>query len=587
MSKISGFHDDGDPRPSVEHSQDEDDDISSSSLFLSDDAPPSTDNVKYPSLNEGQESPNYDQDEEELSRLIDEEEPDLRRGPRAPALGSNVRRAPGPTPRPSQSSAPPDPSKSNPHVVIPSNGFAPAYDSTILDKINRNAGNYLPHPLPTHLAHLNCFQLTHPHTVLPASVIQLKQHAQAVCLFLSLLQPTSKWDKWPMTPMDPPFPPQFDFLNDLTDPYPGSLMKSDKSKEWHKKPLPGLSNTLESGHGGIHNIERCTRAELIAYANKLLTRLDHLYSSTGGILSIPPPPPPPPETGSSGSTVTSEAHPPAHLARNSILAQWLGYSRALTLRLASLEKETAAMREVLGHEALVAGVRGKQSRERTNNGEGCGERELVFPQDRYVLAGLSEGLWIQLHDALSVREGENREEQQHEREERQQGRGVQGRGWGDFAAPEADDGGETKVVTWIETMSRLYRIRGHDTIFVIPGFGLHPGAPAVHRVERGPLVQSVPERRVVDGDFTNAGATAWERDVAAHAKDQENQIRVLESAVAQLKHELETEKTSRRRLVAEAELKGRRAAAGTAGPGDGRYEGEGQMSEVARGKQRQ
>lgn len=216
----------------------------------------------------------------------------------------------------------------------------------------------------------------------------------------------------------------------------------------------------------------------------------------------------------------------------------------------------AALREALGHKALVASVRGKRSRQQTANGDGCGEREIVFPQDRYVLAGLSEGLWARLNEELTVREGENREEREHEREEREHGRGVQGRGWGDFGAGADDEdgaggGGESNVVTWIETMSRLYRIRGHDSIFVIPAFGLHPGAPAVHRVERTPLVQTVPERR-------GGQTTAWERDA---------RIVELEAAVAGLRREVETEKTTRRRLVAEPELKGRRAGGGDVGRG--------------------
>lgn len=436
-------------------------------------------------------------------------------------------------------------------VVIPSNGFAPAFHARVLALLC--ARNPLPHPIATHFAHLNCFQLTPWHGSeigAAGSILDFKQHAQALCLLLKLMQPSEDQELWPNVAADPPFPSQFDFLNNLNDPYPGSLPESRAVlKEGHRQPLRGLSNTIESGAAPLDHIEQLTKAELLLNANKLLTRIDHVYSATGGILSIPPPPPP----------SSNESHDTG-LVHNSILAQWLGHTRALTLRLASLEKETAALREVLGHEAIVAGVRGKQSRERTSNGDGCGERDLVYPQDRYVLAGLSDGLWARLHEELSVQEGENEQEQEHEREEREQGRGVQERGWGDFGAAEADGAGETKVVTWIETMSRLYRIRGHETIFVIPGFGLHPGAPAVHRVERTPLVQTMPERRVINGDYVNVGATAWERDMIAGAKERDAKILVLEAAIKQLKRELETEKAGRRRLVEDAELRGRRTA---------------------------
>lgn len=529
----------------LEEEEEEEEDLSSSLLPI--DAHTPEDRIKTVRFNEGQ-SPRYerddedeDEDEEDEDQEEDEdEEEELDSGP-----------SPGPS-RPTAAS--PNSSTSTVHTAIPSNGCAPAYDCPLLTKLT--ALNPLPHPLSMHFAHLNCFQLTHPPTTASTTLIGLKQHAQAVCLLLSVLQPTANRNVWPNVPADPQFPSQFDFLSDLNEPYTGLLPDGTVRKKSHDKPLVGLSNTLESGHRGIGNIELCTRAELMFHSNTLLTRLDHLYRSTGGILSIPPPPPLP--------EPNEPSHTPTSLVRNSILAQWLGFTRALTLRLASLEKETAALREVMGHEALVASVRGKQSREKTNNGEGCGEREIMFPQDRYVLAGLSEGLWNRLHEELTVREGEDREDREHEREEREQGRGVQGRGWGDFHAPAAEDGdaGETKVVAWIETMSRLYRIRGHDdTIFVIPAFGLHPGAPAVHRVERTPLVQTVPERRgAVDGDSTLEGATAWEREVAARTKAREARMLELQSTVDELRRELETERTERRRLVAEAELKGRRAA---------------------------
>ncbi|MCJ1466361.1 hypothetical protein MMC07_004980 [Pseudocyphellaria aurata] len=511
MSEVDEFFDEFDPVPSIEHDQE---------------------------AEEGQ-SPSYEpnDDDDDGGEMEIEQESDQRFS------------QPGPS-RPRGRSKP---GASTDHPVIPSNGFAPAYDCPLLARLS--AARPLPRPVSEHFAHVNCFHLTRPHTRAPATLVELKQHAQAVCLLLSVLQPSADKKAWPNVAANPAFPPQFDFLTDLNDPYPGQHAESLRRKPGHHKPLAGLTNTLESDHGGLHNIERCTKAELISYANKLLTRLDHLYRSTGGILSIPPPPSPPETADEFHRHADSSPH-------DSILAQWLYYTRALTLRLASLEREIAALREVMGHEALVANVRGKQARARTANGYGGGERELVFPQDRYVLAGLSDGLWARLHEELTVQENQDRNERNEAREERKQGRGVQRRGWGDFGVSEGADDDETKVVTWIETTSRLYRIRGHETIFVIPGFGLHPGAPAVHRVERTPLVQSVPERRVIGGDYSNVGATAWERDVAARAADRDARIETLESAVVQLKRELETEKTQRRRLVEEAELKGRRAALG-------------------------
>ena len=52
-------------------------------------------------------------------------------------------------------------------------------------------------------------------------------------------------------------------------------------------------------------------------------------------------------------------------------------------------------------------------------------------------------------------------------------------------------GDERDVASWVEGTSRVFRVRGQESVFVIPAWDMHPGAEAVRRSESLPFVQTV------------------------------------------------------------------------------------------------
>ncbi len=287
---------------------------------------------------------------------------------------------------------------------------------------------------------------------------------------------------------------------------------------------------------------------------------------------------PSPSSGTTG--------PPASQPQ-SLLSQWLVYTSKLTVRVAELEREVVNLRQVLSHEVLVAGVRARQAQ--NQNGESSG-REILFPQDRYVLAGLSDGLWMRVSEALSLSAEEvmiGREENGIENEieieiEGGEGEGGRGRGekravikrgFGPFFSSDRDkdkerddnnnndqsfvdntnDYNDQNIVSWIETTARLYRVRGHETVFVIPAWDLNPEADAVREIERGPLLMGVPKvRSAGEGtrdEWRTVGMSAHEREAEAETRRLREEIVSLKEKIDVLSGEREDER--RRRRIAE------------------------------------
>ena len=52
-------------------------------------------------------------------------------------------------------------------------------------------------------------------------------------------------------------------------------------------------------------------------------------------------------------------------------------------------------------------------------------------------------------------------------------------------------GDERDVVSRVEVTSRVFRVRGQESVFIIPAWEIHPGAEAVQRIESQPFVQTV------------------------------------------------------------------------------------------------
>ena len=242
---------------------------------------------------------------------------------------------------------------------------------------------------------------------------------------------------------------------------------------------------------------------LMAHANENLELLDHRFASQGGLLAL---------RRSDGENGTE--------GEMGIFSQWLRYTHSLVDRVAELEREVAVMRELLGGGHMAPGVRG-QSRAGTS-----GARILVFPQDRYVLAGLNESTWERLNEELDVTA-----EMAAARDQRA-GEKLRSRGW---SAEDLIDGlgGETagqNLVSWVEVTSRVFRVKGQESVFVIPAWDVHPGAEAVRKIENQPLVQTVAR-----GDSQRGRMTAKERS------DQRKEMEALKKENHDLKFRLQYE----------------------------------------------
>ena len=314
----------------------------------------------------------------------------------------------------------------------------------------------------------------------------------------------------------------FDFLDDLYTPY----VNAGRS---HHLPLRSLRNTLaeytDAASGERRRLVGCplaqerpdleARVRVVEHASAVLEFVDHLYSAQGGLFAIVPP---------------AEDVEARERVRETFLGQWLLYMTGLVGRVGELERELGGLRECLAGEAVVPGAR------RGMVGVDGG-RELVWPQDRYVLCGLTEGLWGRLGEELGVRE--------REIEKREAG-------WREKlgAAEEEDEG---RVCAWIEVTSRIWRVQGLETMFVVPAWDVRPGGEAARRLEEKGTVQTVVGRSV-------AGGTAWERgeqrrvgEWAARFEECGDELERLRGEVAGLRRELRVarEEGRRWRLVVE------------------------------------
>lgn len=357
----------------------------------------------------------------------------------------------------------PKPATSSQFFLIPETDYAPAYSSPFLVNLHENYPLKEGVKLEHLFEHLNCFQLTPFSSHEGPTLNSLKQHAAAVCCLIYYLHQTKVGTSlprsaWPIVNADVKFSGAFDFLkNVLHQPFPEHGLSGDPQ---HSQPLAQLLNSITSDHPGLGELSS-NQEQLFHEAESLLTRLDAIYRDTGGLQSIPLP-------------------PPHSSMRESLLGQWIEYVQRLKRRLISLQSESIALRQALSHEAVVPNVRSKSTARPTKNER---KNEKVIPQDGYIFTGLSEELHTVLRQQLNLTEAEA-EDWAHVLP-KEGSRGIFARGWGDFYLDGSAGGSvfnedrQWDVKAWIETSSRLYKVRGHDTIFIIPAFGIHPDARAI------------------------------------------------------------------------------------------------------------
>lgn len=348
--------------------------------------------------------------------------------------------------------------------------------------------------LLVNLEHLNCFHLTpYRRFELPPTLTGLKQHAKALCLLLHLLQPSPPGTgpySWPEEVFQAPF----DWLQNLEHPYLAEGMSDD---EWSVS----LNQLVNKEHPENPRIDgRCT-AELIRDVNIVLTTLHFsIQPKHPSILFL--------------EGVSPQIHP--------VLNEWLGFTHELRNRVAAFKEEVRFLKETLISEAVAPPARCKELR----LAAAPESYSLNYPADRYVLAGLSEGLWNRLTEELK---GKEMDEWWDKKEESTARQGIPKFEFVDDSEEDDDEYDDDEPrVTWIETTSRLYTVNNMEQhIFVIPGVGEEHGNMTLHREQEEWLL-------------------------ARHEREMERLNEVIEQLAreqTELRQKIENEKTSRGMFV--------------------------------------
>lgn len=414
---------------------------------------------------------------------------------------------------------PPPPGSRGAPEVIKATTFAPDYRSIFTIKANKVNADLI-----QALKHVNCSYLSTPAT--PPSLTELKQHAQALTILIknhSVSTQGGVIDNISSGEQDASFNDgeTYDFLNDLTNPYVGP--RNPRLRVHHNMPLTTLLNTLHpnpeenpnfqlddicplynSGPKslpGAPSLPYATHQSLISHANEVLELLDHEYSAKGGLLAILPP---------------ADQKAERKLAESTLLGQLILYVTRLVQRLHELERLYANTLDIIKSEAVVP------SQALSALGPyGRKPRELVYPQDRFVLVNAGDDVW-QFFEA----EFQKRERIDQKVAEMYKAEGVSGEQlWERRGGREYNKG-----ITAIDVVTRYYRLRKDPlkTVFIIPAWQRHPGVKSTRDMEAQPTVVSVvkpvwPER-----------ASVWEQkhrsDLEAYKKMQGEFINLKEKA---------------------------------------------------------
>lgn len=353
------------------------------------------------------------------------------------------------------------------------------------------------------LRHVNCGYLS-THGV-PPTLLALKQHAQALCILIHALTPTlksgeiaggdpraraEKEDEEEEADEDPlafryQLNDAFDFLNDLTVPY----TNDDPN---HHKPLMALVNEVRGRHEAHGTTYHCPLAEtkprekgekqrpyanhhsLIMHANACLERLDHEFSSTGGLLSLLPIPSSPSSEGDD-----DDDNPDLANARNSLLGQWLLFTQHLVGRMHDLERSYGNALDALAGEAAIPAQHLSQlGPDARSTG-----RAIAYPQDRWILVNAGDDVFSYVHQILDKQEAIVQAKEKIWRRNGAAGEYIwtHERGGRDYA----------RGIVPVNLVTRYYRLAGrgrNSPLFVLPAWEHHPGVQHTREIEGQPTV---------------------------------------------------------------------------------------------------
>jgi len=352
--------------------------------------------------------------------------------------------------------------------VIPSTSYAGPYKSRFLDL------NPALRPL---LQHVNCSYLSTRGKA--PSLCDLKSHAQALTNLIKHLTVSTS-----STQIDiGAYSNQnqaFDFLLDLTKRYANLSVP-------HTLALTSVMNTVENTGNAIpagyrprcplysapdmtdedHSLPMpyATQQALISHADDVLERLDHEFGAEGGILGMLPMD----EFGLATSV-------PNTMGRQSVLGQWIAYTRSLAGRVHELEKNLKETLDIVGGEAIIPRERLSRAPLRAQHDGFAGL------QDKFLLA-LEEETWPKFCTEFAIRENDSK---------------------GD-------------IVT-LEVVTKYSRLRGGRTIFISPSViapaRKEPGVVQVVKAEWRDR-SSVWEQRY-GAELARARALAPEAEAARH-----------------------------------------------------------------------
>ncbi|KAI1142277.1 hypothetical protein F5Y05DRAFT_370321 [Hypoxylon sp. FL0543] len=355
------------------------------------------------------------------------------------------------------------------------------------------------------LGHVNCGYLSTPGR--PPTLEALKQHAQSLTYLISTILPGEIGAE--IDNENKPFSldgtgafeenDAYDWLNNLQEPY-------DNIDRAHRKPLNSLVNLVKqnSDERGVefhcpltelpvrraeqYSMEPVrpfqTHMTLLMHANECLERLDHEYSALGGLLAILP-------------TDRESVHenPDLPKAKSTLIGQWLLYTQHLVGRMHELEIAYANSLDLLASEAIIPAQHMS-----IYGPDGRSGREIVFPQDRWVLANAGEDVFNFIHRLLDKKEVYLNH---------------QDKAWikqdvvGKSLYPEDDnqDEGNLKGIAHVDLSTRFYRLKGsgHGPIFVLPAFADRPNTQYTKEMENRPTVVVLP------APTTPGSTTAWDK----------------------------------------------------------------------------
>ncbi|KAK0119807.1 hypothetical protein ONS95_011239 [Cadophora gregata] len=420
---------------------------------------------------------------------------------------------------------------------IPPTRFAQAYKSIFIQKPESEKVKDI-------VPYVNCSYLSTTSKI--PTLLELKQHAQSLVILIKSITMAEQGgliDNENSGIMGAhPFSDglTFDFLNNLREPYAGP--KNPALMAAHQKQLTSLANVITSGwqpmpehkdqYGNIsppantviiqdvcplHHVEDsvdnttygqpyATHQALIAHANEVLEMIDHEYSAVGGLLGILP---------------KVEQKEQRAKAESTLLGQLILYVTRLVQRIHDLERlyanalDCLATESVVPHQALSAlGPDGRKP------------REIVYPQDRFVLVNAGDSVWEYLNSEFEYREEIDGRVAANYKKHGLAGEAI----WEQRGGKEMSRG-----ITAIDITTRYYRLRGDPlkTIFVIPAHSEHPGTKVTRKMENEPTVVAVvkpvwPER-----------ISEWEKKHRAELEELKvlrNQFRASQSEVEQARH---------------------------------------------------